>query len=330
MNKKFWNKLIEKWPVVALAPMDWFTDSAYRQIVKWVNKNVVCFSEFFSADGLVHSKFLAQSVLPHAKIEEPLIIQIFGKDPEMFAKAALVIEKYNITGIDINMWCPAKKVVKSWHGSGLMINVDTAYRIVEALSKATKLPISVKTRLGWENPENLIDFAKWLEAAGANLITVHGRTYKQAYSWTANWEPIYELKKQLKIPVIGNWDVRNYDDGMKKIGNLNWFMIWRASFGNPWCFLPGNYVPSFGEILDTMQKHAKLLIELKWRKWSLESRKHMVQYLHSFPGVKNYRKKLVLVENISDVENVLNEIRTDFKDFLELPTSAIPNITEES
>lgn len=328
MNKDFWGELIKKWPIVALAPMDWFTDSAYRQVVKWVNNDVVCFSEFFSADGLVHSKFLADSVLPHAKIEEPLIIQIFGKDPEMFAKAALVIEKYNITGIDINMWCPAKKVVKSGHGSGLMINVDTAYRIVEALSKATKLPISVKTRLGWENPENLIDFAKWLEAAGANLITVHGRTYKQAYSWIANWEPIYELKKQLKIPVIGNWDVKNYDDGINKLENLNWFMIWRASFGNPWCFLPGNYVPSFGEILDTMQKHAKLLIELKWRKWSLESRKHMVQYLHSFPGVKNYRKKLVLVDNMNDVENVLNEIRADFKDFLKLPTSAIPNIIE--
>jgi len=330
MNKEFWNELIKKWPIVALAPMDWFTDSAYRQVVKSVNPNVICFSEFFSADGLVHSKFLADSVLPHAIIEEPLIIQIFGKDPEMFAKAALVIEKYNITGIDINMWCPAKKVVKSWHGSGLMINVDTAYRIVEALTKATKLPISVKTRLGWENPENLIDFAKWLEAAWANLITVHWRTYKQAYSGTANWEPIYELKKQLKIPVIGNWDVRNYDDWMKKLENLNWFMIGRASFGNPWCFLPGNYVPSFGEILDTMQKHAKLLIELKWKKWSLESRKHMVQYLHSFPGVKNYRKKLVLVENMTDVENVLNEIRQDFKDFLKLPPSAIPNIIEES
>lgn len=317
MNKSFWKELVEKWPIAALAPMDWFTDSAYRQIVKWVNSNVICFSEFFSADGLVHSKFLADSVLPHAKIEEPLIIQIFGKDPEMFAKAALVIEKYNITGIDINMWCPAKKVVKSWHGSGLMINVDTAYRIVEALTKATKLPISVKTRLGWENPENLIDFAKWLEAAGANLITVHWRTYKQAYSWTANWEPIYELKKQLKIPVIGNWDVRNYDDWMKKIGNLDWFMIGRASFGNPWCFLPGNYTPNLWEILDTLQKHWKLLIELKWRKWSLESRKHMVQYLHSFPGVKNYRKKLVLVENMTDVENVINEIRQDFKDFLD-------------
>ncbi|MCK9272722.1 tRNA-dihydrouridine synthase family protein [Candidatus Gracilibacteria bacterium] len=317
MNKSFWKELVEKGPIAALAPMDGFTDSAYRQIVKGVNSNVICFSEFFSADGLVHSKFLADSVLPHAKIEEPLIIQIFGKDPEMFAKAALVIEKYNITGIDINMGCPAKKVVKSGHGSGLMINVDTAYRIVEALTKATKLPISVKTRLGWENPENLIDFAKGLEAAGANLITVHGRTYKQAYSGTANWEPIYELKKQLKIPVIGNGDVRNYDDGMKKIGNLDGFMIGRASFGNPWCFLPGNYTPNLGEILDTLQKHGKLLIELKGRKGSLESRKHMVQYLHSFPGVKNYRKKLVLVENMTDVENVINEIRQDFKDFLD-------------
>ncbi|MDD2487276.1 MAG: tRNA-dihydrouridine synthase [Candidatus Gracilibacteria bacterium] len=317
MNKDFWIEQTKKGPIVALAPMDGFTDSAYRQVVKGINKDVICFSEFFSADGIVHSKFLADSVLPHNEIEKPLIIQIFGKDPEIFKKAAIIIETYGISGIDVNMGCPAKKVVRSGHGSSLMINTDTAFRIIEEMSKAVKIPVSVKTRLGWDNWENLIDFAKGLENAGANLITVHGRTYKQAYQGSADWTGIHELKKNLKIPVIGNGDVECYDDGMNKIKDLDGFMIGRKSFGNPWCFLPGEYKPTLSEILETMEKHARILIELKGRKGSLESRKHMVQYLHSFPGVKNYRKKLVMVDDFQDVQNVLNEIRSEYSEFLD-------------
>lgn len=324
MNKDFWNKQIQKWPIVALAPMDGFTDSAYRQIVKWINQNIICFSEFYSADWIVHSKFLADSVLPHHEIEKPLIIQIFWKDPEMFKKAAIIIEGYWISGIDVNMWCPAKKVVKSWHWSSLMINTDTAFKIIEEMSKAVKIPISVKTRLWWDSHENLIEFAKWLENAWANLITVHGRTYKQAYSWNADWSGIYELKKHLNIPVIWNGDVQNYNDGILKLTpewdltpGLDGFMIWRKSFWNPWCFLPWNYEPTLYEILETMEKHAEILIDLKWRKWSLESRKHLVQYLHSFPWVKNYRKKLVTVEIFSDVQDIINEIRREFSEFLD-------------
>lgn len=147
MHKNFWNEHSQNKPIVALAPMDGYTDSAYRQAVKKVAPNVICFSEFYSADGLVHSKTLADTVLPHAKSEEPLIIQIFGKDPDMFEQAVKIIARYNIAGIDVNMGCPAKKVVKSGHGSSLMINRDTAYKIIEKMAKAVALPISVKTRL---------------------------------------------------------------------------------------------------------------------------------------------------------------------------------------
>jgi len=146
--------------MVFLSPMDGYTDSAYRQVNKRVNPDIFTVSEFYSVDGLVHSKFLASSVLPHQEIEKPLIIQVFGKDPEMFAKAAKIIERYDIAGIDVNMGCPAKKVVKSGHGSGLIINQDTAFQIVETLNKATKLPVSVKTRLGWDGSETLINFVK--------------------------------------------------------------------------------------------------------------------------------------------------------------------------
>ncbi len=304
--------------------MDWYTDSAYRQIVKYVNPNVICFTEFFSADWIVNSKFLAKSVLPHSKIEKPLIVQLFWKNPEIFKEAAIIAEGFWVAWIDVNMWCPAKKVVKSGHGSSLMINIDTAYKIIEEMSKAVKIPISVKTRLGFDDDKNLIEFAKWLENAWASLITVHGRTYKQGFGWKADFKPIYELKKYLKIPVLWNWDIQNIDDWMKKMiidktnsqfsalksqFLLDGFMIGRASFGNPWCFLPWNYRPTFKEILKMMERHAKLLVKTKWeKKWCLEIRKHLVQYLHDFEWAKNFRKQLVTVESLDDVKKVLKEI----------------------
>ena len=313
--KNFWNKLKQKGPIVALAPMDWYTDSAYRQTVKQITPNVICFSEFYSADWLVYSKFLADSVLPHNKSEEPLIIQIFWKNPEIFIKAAKIIEqdKYNITWIDINMWCPAKKVIRSWHWSDLIINTDTAFKIVEELNKATKLPISVKTRISFDWNQDLISFWKWLESAWASLITVHGRTQTQMYTWIANWDPIYELKKNLNIPIIWNWDCIDYDDWIKRINNLDWFMIWRWSFWNPWCFLPWKYNPSIDEILDTMIFHATKLVETKWeKKWSLEIRKHLVQYLKWFPWVKTFRKELVTTESLENSMKIIRKIRKHF------------------
>lgn len=317
MHKDFWKEQTKKWPLCFLAPMDGYGDSAYRQTMKKIAPDIFCVTEFYSADGLVHSKFLAESVLPHNKIEEPLIVQIFWKEPETFAKAAKIIEHYDIAGIDINMGCPAKKVVRSGHGSSLFINQDTAFRIVESLAKATKLPISVKTRLSFDGNQCLIAFAKGLENAGAKLITIHGRTAKQAYSGHADFTQIYELKKHLSIPVICNGDIENYDDGIKKLQNLDGFMIGRKSFGNPWCFLPWNSIPTLQEILETMEFHAEKLVETKGeKKGSLEIRKHLVQYLRNFPWVKQYRKELVGVETFEDVKIILEKIKWDYHDFL--------------
>jgi len=318
--KNFWKEALKKHnKLVFLAPMDWYWDSAYRQSIKKVSKDIFLISEFYSADWIIYSKFLADNVLKHDKIEDPLVIQIFWKDPEVFAKAWKIISdsKYNIAWIDINMWCPAKKVVKSWHWSGLIINEDIAYKIVEALNKSSKLPISVKTRLSFDWTQNLIKFAKWLENAWASLITVHGRTAKQEYTWIADFTQIYELKNHISIPVICNWDIKNYDDWMNKVKNLDWFMIWRASFWNPWCFLPWNYQANLLEILDMMIFHAKKLVKTKGEsRWSLEIRKHLVQYLKWFPWVKNYRKRLVTTDNLQNTLNIIEEIKKEFVDFL--------------
>jgi len=333
MNKNFWNEQLEKHEKLCfLAPMDGYGDSAYRQSMKRISPHIYCISEFYSADGLVHSKFLAESVLPHQEIEKPLIIQIFWKDPLKFAEAAKIIATYWIAWIDVNMWCPAKKVVRSGHGSSLLINEQTAFDIVKALDEATDLPISVKTRLSFDGNQDLIAFAQWLQKAGAKLITIHGRTAKQAYTWRADFTNIYELKKNLDIPVICNGDVENYTDWISKVWNLDGFMIGRRSFWNPWCFLaPGHvnselhkyfhgnvYQPTLKEILEAMEFHASKLVQIKWeRKWSLEIRKHLVQYLKSFPGVKDYRKRLVTTESFDDTQETLREIEKQFQTELE-------------
>jgi tRNA-dihydrouridine synthase len=238
------------------------------------------------------------------------------------------------------MWCPAKKVVRSWHWSSLLINEQTAFDIVRAMNEATNLPISVKTRLSFDWNQDLINFAKWLEEAWASLLTIHGRTAKQAYTWNADFTNIYELKKHLNIPVICNGDIENYTDGMKKVNELDGIMLGRASFWNPWCFIwkeqiedkdfikktwvnPDNFIdwvyhPTLNEILEAMEFHAQKLVETKWeRKWNLEVRKHLVQYLRNFPWVKVYRKRLVTTESIENTKNVIEDIKRDFKEHLE-------------
>lgn len=345
--KNFWKEQIDKfWKLCLLAPMDWYWDSAYRQVVKKVAPHVLCVSEFYSADWLYHSKFLADSVLPHTEIEKPLIIQIFGKDPEMFSYAAKIIEKekYEIFWIDVNMWCPAKKVVRSWHWSSLLINENTAFNIIETMDKSTKLPISVKTRLSFDWGQDLIKFWLGLEKSWCKLLTVHWRTAKQAYTWIADWTQIYKLKEKLNIPVVWNWDVKSFTDWLSKVRNLDWFMIWRASFGNPWCFLWEEhlkkeqkkyfvdwlYHPSLNEILEIMEFHANALVETKWEhKWSLEIRKHLVQYLKNFPWVKVYRKRLVTTDSFLNTKKILEEIKEEFKDFLD-KRPGLWEITKES
>lgn len=339
MNKNFWKEqLILKEKLCFLAPMDGYGDSAFRQSMKRIAPHIYCISEFYSADGLVHSRFLADSVLPHQNVEDPLIIQIFGKDPAMFAQAAKIISqsKYNIAGIDVNMGCPAKKVVRSGHGSSLLINEKTAFDIVKALDEATHLPISVKTRLSFDGNQDLIKFAQWLQKAGAKLVTIHGRTAKQAYTGIADFTNIYELKRNLDIPVIGNGDIQHYNDGIKKIQNLDGFMIGRRSFWNPWWFLwdkhfqedtwknkiagykDGIYYPTLWEMLDAMEFHAAQLVATKWeKKWSLEIRKHLVQYIKSFPGVKDYRKRLVTTESIEQTRVTLADISLNFSQYLD-------------
>ena len=169
-----------------------------------------------------------------ADIERPFIVQVFGHAPEHFLTAAKVIEQMGADGIDINMGCPAAKVVSSCHGAALIRNPQLAAELLHAAVKAVSIPVSVKTRLGWDTHETLIPFCQALEQAGAQAGAIHGRRYNDKFSGKANWYPIYELKKNVSVPVIGNGDIASAADVVAKIGNLDGVMVGRGTFGNPW------------------------------------------------------------------------------------------------
>jgi tRNA-dihydrouridine synthase B len=304
---------------VALAPMDGYTDSAYRQIVKLIEPRTVVFCEFVSADGLSRSPKKMEHLIsftPHA--ERPFVVQLFGKDPSSFSKAAKFLEDFGVDGIDINFGCPAKKVIGSGHGSDLIRNPHLAFEIVSATKKAVRIPVSAKTRLGWNNSETLDSFVNGVISAGAEMVTIHGRTVRQAFSGCAHWEPIYELKKKYPhIPILGNGDIRTGGCARDKIGNLDGVMIGRGSFGNPWvfrevaCSLYGEqYTPvNIIEIGGIIQRHAELLIETKGEKRAmLEFRKHLLSFTKGFPGARDLRSKMTSINNIEDVKAVVKTI----------------------
>lgn len=295
-------------PIVALAPMDGITDSAYRRIVRRLNPDVVLFSEFTSADGFLRSGKVRLR-LDFQPEEQPYFVQLFGNTPRAFVEAALALQDQGVSGIDINMGCPSKKIVASQHGSGLMRDVDTACRIVEAVASACRVEVSVKTRLGWHDASGLVPFATALANAGASLITIHGRTYDQAFGGVADWEPIHALKRHLAVPLLGNGDVQNYADGLRRMGCLDGFMIGRAAIGNPWVFLKSPRHPSLAERVETIRAHYILMrdtlaaqapserVEAARRRALLEFRKHLVGYLRGFPLAKQARVAMLQAQD---------------------------------
>jgi len=258
---------------------------------------------------LHHSAKKLIEKLKFDKSEKPIIAQIFGKNIETYITAAKFCEEQGFDGIDINMGCPSKKVVKSEHGVALRKKPELAFKIIDAVASATSLPVSVKTRLGWKNADDLVEFGQGIQNAGASLITVHGRTYTQGFGEKADYRPIYELKKHVKIPVIGNGDITSISQGQKMLKNLDGFMIGRAAVGNPWVF-SNQPVPCFKDKIPLIKKHAQLLFKTKGEKvGQLEIRKHLVAYVKSIPNASKYRTELVNVSSINEISAILNTIK---------------------
>ena len=323
MSRFSWNAAPR--PIVALAPMAGVTDASYRQLIKQIAPEVVVYTEFLSTDAIHYGARKTMELLEFdPSIERPYIVQVFGKDPDHFLSAAKVIEELGADGIDINMGCPAAKVVSSCHGSALIRDPDLAARLVEATVKAVSIPVSVKTRLGWETIDTLIPFCKRLVDAGAQALAIHGRRYHDKFSGAANWDPIYELKKHVSVPVIGNGDIATAADAVRKIGNLDGVMVGRGTFGNPWVMRDivdalknrnveidhGSISPSapktFAEKIPWILEHCELAVRIKGEKRGmLEMRRHLASYVKGVDGAKEMRERLVRAERIDDVKAVL-------------------------
>ncbi|MDA1353129.1 MAG: tRNA-dihydrouridine synthase [bacterium] len=306
-DKTFWDTLPR--PIVGLAPMDGYSDSAFRHICKKVNPDIVTVTEFTSADGISFSASKLMRKLSFHPEEQPVIAQIFGKNEETFIRATKVCQDMGFSGIDINMGCPSKKVVQSEHGVALRRKPDLAYRLIEAVASNTHLPVSVKTRLGWDNAEDLISFSKGAQNAGANMICIHARTYLEPYNVPAQWEHLYALKQELSIPVLGNGGIVSLKDGLEKCQNLDGFLIGQASFGNPWVFTEEGMPSSFVDKLPIIKLHAEYLVENKGETVGCrEIRKHLLQYVKGFKGAKLFRSKITHVDSLSAIDEVLAEI----------------------
>jgi len=308
-----------------LAPMAGVTDSAYRQMCRKYGADVV-YTEMISADGLHYDSKKTLELLKFAKSEKPIVVQLFGKHPEKFAKAAGICEKAGFDGIDINFGCPAKKVAGHGGGVTLMRDLPKCKEIIEAVIGNTKLPVSVKLRTSIKKDgENVtaLDFIKFMKGLPLACIMIHGRPYENPFNADIDYEMIdicvQEAKSQnSKIVVLANGGVNSPEDAkvmLEKTG-ADGLGLARGLYGQPWLFnqikeylQKGKYQEfTQQKIKKAILEHAKLSLKAKDKHGIVELRKHLLWYVKGWPNAKELRSSLVRVETISDLEKVLKEI----------------------
>ncbi len=274
---------------IFLAPMAGVTDIAYRIIAHEFDCPLI-FSEMVSSLGIHYRNEKTLQMLETVDEERPIAIQIFGSDPERMSEAAEYIESLNVADvIDVNFGCPVQKVVKNHEGSALLKDPELAEKILRAIRRKIKLPLTVKMRIGWDS-DNSVELAKRFESTGVDAITIHGRTREQFYSGRADWNSIANAKKAVKIPVIANGDISSVEtlEQIREVTRADGFMIGRAAEGNPWIFRElvefyrtGRRVesPNIFERVRVMKRHLDLLIKYKGEKVGLlEMRRHASWY----------------------------------------------------
>ena len=308
---------------IFLAPMAGVTDSAFRIIVRELaaEKNLLMFSEMVSAAGLHFKNEKTLEMLKTLPEERPIAIQLFGSDSKICAESAEFVENFgSAAAIDFNMGCPAPKIVKNGEGSALMKNPKLAGEILSAVRKKISLPFSVKIRLGFDEENlNAVEIAKVAESSGVDFIAVHGRTREQFYSGSANWEEIAKVKAAVKIPVIANGDVKNFEslDKIFSVTKADGVMIGRAAQGNPFIirnllkyFRTGekNLPPTLDERKKIMLRHFEKLTELKGEYIGIrEMRSHAAWYTKGMTGGAELRKLFNSAETVEDFQKIISE-----------------------
>src|SRR5574344_859364 len=305
-----------------LAPMENVTDASFRYICKEFGADML-YTEFVSSDGLIRdaTKTLAKLVL--YDYERPIGMQIYGHIPDAMVESAIRVEAAAPDLIDINFGCPVNKIAKRGAGSGMMREPDKLVEITRRVVEAVKLPVTVKTRLGWdEDSKIIVELAERLQDVGIAALTIHGRTRCQMYKGEADWTLIGEVKKnpRMKIPIIGNGDITDGPSAKKAFNNygVDGIMIGRASFGHPWIFKEIKYYLEHGEEMPPLtvqekvelaKRHFAKSIEIKGERVGvLEMRRHLSCYFKGLPNFKETRLKLVTENDPNQVLTLLDYI----------------------
>lgn len=309
-----------------LAPMEDVSDPPFRALCKENGADVV-YTEFISSEGLIREAAKSVQKLDIYEKERPVGIQIFGSNLDAMLRSVEIVEASQPDLIDINFGCPVKKVVCKGAGAGILKDIPKMVKLTEAMVKKTKLPITVKTRLGWDHDSiHIVEVAERLQDVGCAAISIHGRTRAQMYKGDADWKPIAEVKNnpRMQIPVFGNGDV-NTPEQAKKMRDefgLDGAMIGRASIGNPWFFNQVKYFlktgehqapPALAQKVEAARRHLEMSIHWKGETLGvLETRRHYTNYFKGIPNFKPLRTRLVTSDHSEEVFAVFDEILDQF------------------
>lgn len=309
--------------------MEDVSDPPFRALCKEQGADVV-YTEFISSEGLIRDAAKSVIKLDIYEKERPVGIQIFGAELDAMLQAVDIVEKSNPDIIDINFGCPVKKVVCKNAGAGILRDIPLMVKLTEEIVKRTKLPVTVKTRLGWDaNSIKIVEVAERLQDVGTQAISIHGRTRVQMYKGEADWKPIAEVKNnpRMHIPVFGNGDVDTPEAAVKMRDEygLDGAMIGRASIGYPWFFKEvkhyfktGTHLPppTMEERVEAARRHLQMSIDWKGEKLGVfETRRHYTNYFKGIPHFKEYRMKMVTSDESADVFAAFDEVLEKFGDF---------------
>lgn len=306
-------------PIVALAPMADMSDLPFCLVCKDEGTPLM-FREMVSSEAIVRLNPKTLKMAQFDERERPLVQQIFGANPDVMAEAARIIyERFKPDAIDINMGCPVYNLVSNFNGAALIKEPERAASIVKKMKAAVPIPVSVKTRLGWKQDTDCLDFVKVVADAGADLISMHGRTREQGYSGTANWHRVGEARKQVPhIPFLVNGDITTPELAKEAmdISGADGVLIGRGGLGNPWFFKQvehylktGEKLPESGnrQILSTMRKHAGLHAEHYGERGLVKLRKHLPWYVKRTPELKHLKEQLVKISTLSDLDEIIKK-----------------------